>query len=142
LLLQADIIGDRVAFRGCLRPNRRRQTVGALGAQAIPEVAPRGRSVREPGRLRLSITCFLDPLNLMIGTWVGLRYYLASQIYRAIEQSQNTVDMDPNFAAAAHPVLGENYMQIRQPKEALAELQMAAKLSGKQPTLSGAGRGR
>jgi TolB-like protein/DNA-binding winged helix-turn-helix (wHTH) protein/Flp pilus assembly protein TadD len=74
----------------------------------------------------------LDPLNLMIGTWVGLRYYLARKYDRAIEQSQNTVDMDPNFAAA-HLVLGENYIQIKQPKEALAELQTAAKLSGNSP---------
>jgi TolB-like protein/DNA-binding winged helix-turn-helix (wHTH) protein/Flp pilus assembly protein TadD len=74
----------------------------------------------------------LDPLNLMIGTWVGLRYYLARKYDRAIEQSRNTIDLDPNFAAA-HLVLGENYAQIRQPKEALAELEIAAKLSGNSP---------
>ena len=38
--------------------------------------------------------------NLMIGTWVGLRYYLARKYDRATEQGRNTVDLDPNFAAA------------------------------------------
>ncbi len=74
----------------------------------------------------------LDPLNLMTSTWVGLRYYLARKYDHAIEQSRNTVDLDPTFAAA-HLVLGESYTQIRQPKEALGELQMAARLSGNSP---------
>ena len=37
----------------------------------------------------------------MIGTWVGLCYYLARRYDGATEQSQNTVDLDPNFAAAS-----------------------------------------
>lgn len=53
----------------------------------------------------------LDPLNLMIGTWVGLRYYLARKYEAAIEQSPNTVELDSNFAAA-HLLLGESYVQI------------------------------
>jgi len=73
----------------------------------------------------------LDPLNLMIGSWLGLRYYLARDYDRAIEQSRNTVDLDPNFAAA-HLVLGENLL-ARQPQDALAELQTAARLSGDSP---------
>lgn len=74
----------------------------------------------------------LDPLNLMIGSWVGLRYYLARDYDHAIEQSRTTVDLDPNFAAA-HLVLGENYLLIRQPQDGLAELQSAARLSGNSP---------
>lgn len=74
----------------------------------------------------------LDPLNLMIGTWVGLRYYLARQYDLAIEQSRNTVAMDPNFATA-HLVLGESYVRAGAHKQALAELQLAAKLSGGSP---------
>ena len=74
----------------------------------------------------------LDPLNLMIGTWVGLRYYLARKYDLAIEQSRNTVAMDPNFAAA-HLVLGESYVRAGLHKQALAELQLAAKLSGGSP---------
>jgi tetratricopeptide (TPR) repeat protein len=74
----------------------------------------------------------LDPLNLMIGTWVGLRYYLAGRYGDAIEQSQNTVDLDPNFAAA-HLVLGESYAQQGKHKESLDELQKAVSLSGQSP---------
>jgi TolB-like protein/DNA-binding winged helix-turn-helix (wHTH) protein/cytochrome c-type biogenesis protein CcmH/NrfG len=74
----------------------------------------------------------LDPLNLMINTWVGLRYYLARNYDRALEQSRNTVDLDANFAAA-HLVLGENYVQMGLHREALGELETAAKLSGNSP---------
>ena len=74
----------------------------------------------------------LDPLNLMISTWVGLRYYLARKYDRAIEQGKNTVDLDPNFAAA-HLLLGENYVQTGLHKQGLAELQRAASLSGGSP---------
>ena len=74
----------------------------------------------------------LDPLNLMIGTWVGLRYYLARKYDRAIEQGRNTVELDPNFAAA-HLLLGESYVQMGLEKQALAELETAASLSGSSP---------
>jgi len=68
----------------------------------------------------------------MIGTWVGLRYYLARRYDGAIEQSRNTVDLDPNFAAA-HLILGESYVQQGKHKEGLDELQKAASLSGASP---------
>src|SRR5260370_5163724 len=71
----------------------------------------------------------LDPLNLMIGTWVGLRYYLARKYDRAIEQGRNTVELDPNFAAA-HLLLGESYVQAGMPEQGLAALQKASSLSG------------
>jgi tetratricopeptide (TPR) repeat protein len=74
----------------------------------------------------------LDPLNLMIGSWVGLRYYLARRYDGAIEQSQNTVDLDPNFAAA-HLILGESYVQQGKHKEGLNQLQKAAGLTGDSP---------
>ena len=74
----------------------------------------------------------LDPLNLMIGTWVALRYYLARKYDLAIEQSRKTVALDPNFAAA-HLLLGDSYVQAGLHKEGLAELQLAARLSGGSP---------
>jgi TolB-like protein/DNA-binding winged helix-turn-helix (wHTH) protein len=74
----------------------------------------------------------LDPLNLMIGTWVGLRYYLARKYDLAIEQVRNTVELDANFAAA-HLLLGENYVQMGLQVQGLAELQTAASLSGNSP---------
>jgi TolB-like protein/DNA-binding winged helix-turn-helix (wHTH) protein len=74
----------------------------------------------------------LDPLNLMIGTWVGLRYYLARKYELAIEQSRNTIELDANFAAA-HLLLGENFVQMGLHEQGLAELQTAASLSGNSP---------
>jgi TolB-like protein/DNA-binding winged helix-turn-helix (wHTH) protein/Flp pilus assembly protein TadD len=74
----------------------------------------------------------LDPLNLMIGTWVGRRYYLARKYDLAIEQGRNTEELDANFGAA-HLLLGEDYVQIGQHEQGLAELQTAASLSGNSP---------
>jgi TolB-like protein/DNA-binding winged helix-turn-helix (wHTH) protein/Flp pilus assembly protein TadD len=74
----------------------------------------------------------LDPLNLMIGTWVGRRYYLARKYELAIEQGRNTVELDTNFAAA-HLLLGEDYVQVGQQQQGLTELQTAASLSGNSP---------
>jgi TolB-like protein/DNA-binding winged helix-turn-helix (wHTH) protein len=74
----------------------------------------------------------LDPLNLMIGTWVGRRYYLARKYEPAIEQGRNTVELDANFAAA-HLLLGEDYVQLGQHEQGLTELQTAASLSGNSP---------
>jgi len=74
----------------------------------------------------------LDPLNLMISTWVGLRYYLAHNYSGAIEQNRNTVELDSNFAAA-HLLLGKDYMQAGLQSEALSELTRAASLSGGSP---------
>ena len=74
----------------------------------------------------------LDPLNLMIGTWLGLRYYLARKYDSAIEQGLSTVELDPNFAAS-HLVLGEAYVQAGHRDRGLAELQSATSLSGNSP---------
>ena len=74
----------------------------------------------------------LDPLNLMIGTWVGRRYYLARKYDLALEQGRKTQELDANFAAS-HLLLGENYVQVGQTDQGLAELKTAADLSGNSP---------
>ena len=74
----------------------------------------------------------LDPLNLMISTWVGLRYYMAPDYSRAIEQNRNSVELDPNFAAA-HLLLGEDFLGAGLHSEAVNELKKAANLSGDSP---------
>jgi len=43
----------------------------------------------------------------MISTWVGLRYYMERDYSAAIEQNRESVELDPNFAAA-HLLLGED----------------------------------
>jgi TolB-like protein/DNA-binding winged helix-turn-helix (wHTH) protein/Flp pilus assembly protein TadD len=74
----------------------------------------------------------LDPLNLMISTWVGLRFYLARKYPSAVEQNRNSVELDPNFAAA-HLMLGEDYVQTGLHSEAVNELKRAASLSEDSP---------
>ena len=74
----------------------------------------------------------LDPLNLMISTWAGLRYYLARDYSTAIKQNRDSVELDPNFAAA-HLVLGEDYVQAGALGDGLIELRIAATLSGGSP---------
>jgi len=74
----------------------------------------------------------LDPLNLMISPWVGLRYYLARDYSAAVKQNRDSVELDPNFAAA-HLLLGEDYVQASTFGEGLNELRMAATLSGGSP---------
>jgi TolB-like protein/DNA-binding winged helix-turn-helix (wHTH) protein/Tfp pilus assembly protein PilF len=74
----------------------------------------------------------LDPLNLMISTWVGLRYYMARDYPRAIDQNRNSIELDPNFAAA-HLLLGEDYLGAGLHSEAVSELKKAANLSGNSP---------
>ncbi len=74
----------------------------------------------------------LDPLNLMISTWVGLRYYMAHNYSAAIEQNRNSVELDSNFAAA-HLLLGEDYVQAGLHSEGVSELETAASLSGGSP---------
>jgi TolB-like protein/DNA-binding winged helix-turn-helix (wHTH) protein/Tfp pilus assembly protein PilF len=74
----------------------------------------------------------LDPLNLMISTWVGLRYYMARDYSRAIDRNRNSVELDPNFAAA-HLLLGKDYVEDGLHSEAVNELKKAADLSGDSP---------
>jgi tetratricopeptide (TPR) repeat protein len=74
----------------------------------------------------------IDPLNLMISSWVGLRYYLAKNYSDAIEQNRSSVELDPNFAAA-HLLLGDDYVQAGQDKDGLGELKTAVHLSGDNP---------
>jgi tetratricopeptide (TPR) repeat protein len=63
---------------------------------------------------------------------VGLRYYMARDYSRAIDQNRNSVELDPNFAAA-HLLLGEDYRGAGLHSEAVDELQKAANLSGDSP---------
>jgi tetratricopeptide (TPR) repeat protein len=83
----------------------------------------------------------LDPTNLMIGTWVGLRYYLDGRYGSASELGRETVDLDSSFAAA-HLILGESYAQQGRYKQGLNELQKAAGLSGSPLYIAQVGVGR
>jgi tetratricopeptide (TPR) repeat protein len=70
----------------------------------------------------------LDPLSLIINTFVGTHFYYARQYDRAIEQCRETLELNPDFHVA-YGVIGEAYTQKGMYKEAIAELQKAISLS-------------
>ena len=72
----------------------------------------------------------IDPLSLAINTGFGHVLYLSRQYDRAIEQYQKVVNMDPNYAHA-RLWFGRPYLQKGMFKEAVAELEAAASLSGR-----------
>ena len=57
---------------------------------------------------------------------------MARDSSRAIDRNRNSVELDPNFAAA-HLVLGEDYVEAGMHSEAVNELKKAAALSGNSP---------
>jgi tetratricopeptide (TPR) repeat protein len=80
---------------------------------------------------------------------MGLRYYMARDYTAAIKQNRESVELDPNFAAA-HLLLGEDYLKAGIYGEGVNELKRAATLSGGSPlytaqvavALAAAGRNR
>ncbi len=79
----------------------------------------------------------LDPLSISMSFSLGWRLYMAHQYDQAIEQLQNTLDMDPNFALP-RMVLGQAYEQKGSYQRAIAELEKAANLSHDSPQMLGA----
>ena len=71
----------------------------------------------------------LDPISLIINAAMAWDYYLARRYDDAIEQSRNTLELDPNFFPA-HRYLGLAYEQKAMYAEAIAELTKAANLAG------------
>ena len=69
----------------------------------------------------------LDPLSLIIQTWVGLRYYFAGNYEAAISEYRKAVDMDPGFAPA-HWHLGWAYARSGRSRESIAEAERALAL--------------
>ena len=73
----------------------------------------------------------LDPLSLIIGTTVTYAYFAEGDPNFAIAQSRKVVDLDPNFPRG-HEYLGLAYLKERRYPEAIAELQKAVELSGRE----------
>jgi TolB-like protein/DNA-binding winged helix-turn-helix (wHTH) protein/Tfp pilus assembly protein PilF len=79
----------------------------------------------------------LDPLSISMNFSLGWRLYMAHQYDQAIEQLQNTLDMDPSFALP-RMVLGQAYEQKGEYPLALAALQKAVTASHDSPQMLGA----
>jgi adenylate cyclase len=70
----------------------------------------------------------LDPLSPILG--VASIYLLKNDINSAIEQNKRSIEFDPNFPQA-HRWLGLSYLKQRRYEDALTELQLGVKLSGR-----------
>jgi DNA-binding SARP family transcriptional activator/Tfp pilus assembly protein PilF len=71
----------------------------------------------------------LDPLSLIIQTWVGLRYYFAGDYEAAIAEYRKALELDRDFAPA-HWHLGWAYEQTGHFKEAVSEAERALAIDG------------
>jgi eukaryotic-like serine/threonine-protein kinase len=70
----------------------------------------------------------LDPLALIINTDIGEIFYFARQYDRAVEQWQETLELDADFAPV-HRLLGYAYEQQSRFEEAIVEFEKAISLS-------------
>jgi TolB-like protein/DNA-binding winged helix-turn-helix (wHTH) protein/Flp pilus assembly protein TadD len=71
----------------------------------------------------------LDPLSLIINADIADALCVAHRFDLAVEQSEKTLKMDPNFATG-HYELGQALTQKHMYNEAIAEFQKAIELSG------------
>jgi TolB-like protein/Tfp pilus assembly protein PilF len=71
----------------------------------------------------------LDPLSLIIQTWVGLRYYFARRYEDSIAEYLKALELDRNFAPA-HWHLGWAYEQFGQLEKGVSEAERALAIDG------------
>ena len=74
----------------------------------------------------------LDPLSLIINADLAEFLLLTHSYDESVEQGLKIIEMDPTFAIG-HKQLGDAYLLKQMDKEAVAELQMAVRLSGGSP---------
>jgi len=70
----------------------------------------------------------LEPLSLIINTWVGLRHYFAGRYETAIEEIENALALNPNFAPG-HWHLGWAYEQAGRYADAISSAERAYAIS-------------
>ena len=73
----------------------------------------------------------LDPLSLAISTGLAARFYFARQYDQAIQQYKTTLELDRDFFGAH--IIGAPYEQKGMYEEAIAEFQIATRLSENDP---------
>jgi Flp pilus assembly protein TadD len=84
------------------------------------------------GRKALRTALALDPLSPMIGTQLGVGYYVEQQYKSAIRQFTSVLDLEPGFWAAYH-FRGLCYHAEESRDDAIVNLRKAAELSGDTP---------
>jgi TolB-like protein/Tfp pilus assembly protein PilF len=76
----------------------------------------------------------LDPLSLGINTHLGWAFYFTRRFEEAVEQLTKTIELDPDYTLA-HFVLGQCHAQLGKYPEAISELELAASLSRRLPSI-------
>jgi Flp pilus assembly protein TadD len=74
----------------------------------------------------------LDPLSMIINTWIGLRHYFAGRYELALQEYQKALELDPGFAPLQWH-MGWAYEQTGRHAEAIAAAQQAITISGGNP---------
>jgi len=93
---------------------------------AINCLVPQGRFDEATREIRLAQES--DPLSPVIQTSLGLVHYFAGNLVEAVTELKKTLDADSGFAMA-HFFLGQTYLQMSRPEDALAALGNASRLS-------------
>jgi serine/threonine protein kinase len=76
----------------------------------------------------------LDPLSLPINTHLGWAFYFLRRFDDAVDQLRKTIELDASYVLA-HFVLGLCHTQLSQFSDAISELEVAASLSGRLPSI-------
>lgn len=128
-----DWAGAESEFKRAIALNPRYAT--AHQWYAVHYLTPKGRLEEALAEMRLARD--IDPVSLVMNTFMGATLYFAGRSDQAVEQCVKTVDLDPNFGVA-HWRLGLALVQEARFEEAITELNRASALSGGSPLMKAA----
>jgi TolB-like protein/DNA-binding winged helix-turn-helix (wHTH) protein/Flp pilus assembly protein TadD len=128
-----DWAGAESEFKRAIALNPRYPT--AHQWYAAHYLTPKGRL--EEALAEMSQARDLDPLSLVMNTFMGATLYFAGRHDQAVEQCVKTLELDPNFGVA-HWHLGLALVQEARFEEAITELSRAVTLSGGSPLMKAA----
>jgi TolB-like protein/Flp pilus assembly protein TadD len=89
---------------------------------------------RQDAKAEIDRALELDPLSLIVNADAGETYYWAREPDQAIARVQKALELDSNFAEG-YAVLGKAYEQKGRFREAIAQFETAARLSGGNPKM-------
>jgi len=128
-----DWAGAESEFKRAIAINPRYTT--ARQWYAAHYLTPNGRL--EEALAEMSRARDIDPVSLVVNSFMGATLYFAGRRDQAVEQCFKTLELDPNFGVA-HWRLGLALVQADRFEEAIAELNKAGALSGGSPLMKAA----
>jgi len=128
-----DWAGAESEFKRAIAINPRYTT--ARQWYAAHYLTPNGRL--EEALAEMSRARDIDPVSLVVNSFMGATLYFAGRRDQAVEQCFKTLELDPNFGVA-HWHLGLALVQADRFEEAIAELNKAGALSGGSPLMKAA----